>query len=237
MDLDFNAIVCDLFLNEWDRDLPLEYFKRKFLIAKEAKYTAKAFFESCLMVFQKLENDMESQHCNGGHSDMPGSYAEYLNQTHFRDFIFSYDFYINRKYIQILYSAEVIVEYKKAINIAYEEATDSEKINNYNFEVGNKKLSLNQIALKHAWEGQNITKENCQKIAELNGHKSGDALYNHFCELAKKSNRIADAENKIKMRHKIELFESVLELIPECKKQSALEDIKSLKTIYEKNYL
>jgi len=102
---------------------------------------------------------------------------------------------------------------------------------------GKDKLSLQQIALKHAWEGKPVTQQNKDKIALSLGFKSGNALYNHYCKFANRIDRIADpdATKKI-MKNKINLFESVIEMLPEEFKTSPHNELKILKEIFEKKY-
>lgn len=99
------------------------------------------------------------------------------------------------------------------------------------------KLTLNQIALKYIWEELAITKQNKDEIAKLFKQNSGDGLYNHYCKLAKKSDRIADPESKKKLENKINLFESVIEILSQDNRKRASEELKILQTIYEQIYL
>jgi hypothetical protein len=100
------------------------------------------------------------------------------------------------------------------------------------------KLSLQQIALKYAWEGKSITKQNKDEIASQFGYKSGDKLYENYCMWSKRANRIADPDGtKKQIENKIERFESVIKLLTEKNKQSALDELKILQTILKNTYL
>jgi len=100
------------------------------------------------------------------------------------------------------------------------------------------KLSLNQIALKYAWEGIPITRENRDEIAGRFGYKSGNKLHQNYCKVMRRSVRISDPDGSPTiMLNKIELFESVIELLPEVNKKEACEELKILQSIFEKSYL
>jgi len=75
------------------------------------------------------------------------------------------------------------------------------------------------------------------EIARQSGYNSGDALYNHYCKLVTKSDRIADPESLMKLKNKIKLFGKVIEVLPESNKQKALDELKILQDILEKTYL
>jgi hypothetical protein len=114
---------------------------------------------------------------------------------------------------------------------------EAEKRQAENPGAGQNKLTLQQIALKYAWEGKLITKQNMNEIARQSGYNSGDALYNHYCRLSMKSDRLADPESLMKLKNKIKLFEKVIEFIPEANKQRALNELTVLQEILEKTYL
>jgi hypothetical protein len=124
---------------------------------------------------------------------------------------------------------------------------DSEKIeielkenfNNKHPEIHlNGKLSLQQIALKYAWEGKLITKQNKDEIANHFGYNSGDKLYENFCKWSKRKNRTADPDgSKKQIENKMELLNSVIEILPESFKQKALVELTELESIYNTSYL
>lgn len=97
-----------------------------------------------------------------------------------------------------------------------------------------KKLSINQIALKCFYEGKIITRENAKKQLENTGHKSGDKLYNEFSKWSNTTDRKADPESKVKLKNKIELFESVIELLPDDKRSKAIDDLKIINSFTSK---
>lgn len=90
-----------------------------------------------------------------------------------------------------------------------------------------KKLSINQIALKLVYEGASLSKEKANKIITDYGHTSGDALYNKFIKYSEKSFR-RNSKGTIKvLENKIKLFESVIELL--TNKKIAIDEVKYLK--------
>lgn len=99
--------------------------------------------------------------------------------------------------------------------------------------IGNK-ISINQIALKCFYEGKIITRENAKEQLINTGYKSGDKLYNVFSKWSNTTDRKADPESKVKLNNKIELFKSVIELLPEEKKRMANDDLKILSSFISK---
>lgn len=100
------------------------------------------------------------------------------------------------------------------------------------------KLSLSQIALKFVYESNVITRENGGKIAKRYGHSSGDKLYLHFNYYHVTANRKGkpDGCTKLKLKNKIKLLDSVIELLPKDKREKALDEVGILKNIYESEY-
>jgi len=100
------------------------------------------------------------------------------------------------------------------------------------------KLSLNQIALKYAWEGIAITRENRDKIALQFGYKSGNKLHQNYCKVMRRSVRISDPDGSATiMLNKMGLFESVIAILPEAHKKEASEELNILQSIFETSYL
>lgn len=100
------------------------------------------------------------------------------------------------------------------------------------------KLTQTQIALKSVYEGLTITRENASEIAIKYGQQSGQRLYQKFCYYQSLTNRKAkpDPPNKKKFQNKINLFESVIELLENPYKQRAIDELKILKTIFENEF-
>ena len=99
---------------------------------------------------------------------------------------------------------------------------------------GIKKQSLKQIALMYVYEGKIITRENANQIAVKFGHNSGEKLYQHFTTYSNRTDRKADPEGKILLRNKIQLFESVIELLSEKAKLKALTELEILRSFISK---
>jgi hypothetical protein len=101
------------------------------------------------------------------------------------------------------------------------------------------KLSLNEIALKYVFEGNQITREDSTSIAKEYGHNSGDKLYQRCSYWGSRANRTGRPEpcTPKKLKNKIELFEKVIKLLPEPQQKRAVEEVEILKRIYDEEYL
>ena len=101
-----------------------------------------------------------------------------------------------------------------------------------------KKLSLTQIALKFVYEGGIINRENGNKIANDYGHTSGESLYQKFIKFSNTTDRkaIPNPLTQVKLRNKIELFESVLGLLVPQYHDRIKDEIKILKDHYSNEY-
>ena len=100
-------------------------------------------------------------------------------------------------------------------------------------------LKISQIALKYVYEGSHITRENSNKIVKKFGHTSGDKLYQKYCHYSSTANRKGEPEQCTlkKLNNKIQLIESVIELLPTNKQSKAKDEVSILKTIKENDYL
>ena len=100
------------------------------------------------------------------------------------------------------------------------------------------KLTIKQIALKFAYEDQQITRKNSEDIVKQYGHNSGDKLYNEFTYFSSRANRKGKPNicTPKKLKNKIELIESVIELLPTNKQGLAKDEVSILKKIYETEY-
>lgn len=98
------------------------------------------------------------------------------------------------------------------------------------------KLSIKQIALKLAYEGTKVSKENANQIIREFGHNSGQKLIIEFNKVYNSRNRITDPdETKRILQNKINLFESVAEILSPQFRSKADDEIKILKS-YLSNY-
>ncbi len=99
-------------------------------------------------------------------------------------------------------------------------------------------LKINQIALKYAYEGLQITRENGNEIAKEYGHNSGEKLFQRFTHFSSLANRKGkpDLCTPKKLDNKIKLIESVIELLPTDKQERAKNEVLTLKKIYESEY-
>jgi len=99
-------------------------------------------------------------------------------------------------------------------------------------------LTVSQIALKYVYAGEMIRRDNAKIIAEQYGHSSGKHLYDKFTYFSSPANRKARPNNCTakSLEAKIFLLESVIPLLPKDKQNKALDEVKLLKIILEKEY-
>jgi len=99
------------------------------------------------------------------------------------------------------------------------------------------KLTLKQIALKYIYEDRTISRQNGNEIAKEYGQESGEGLYHHFIYFTIKANRTGNPDKTSRaLKSKIKLFESVIEILPNIKKQRALDELNVLKLIFKDEY-
>lgn len=101
-----------------------------------------------------------------------------------------------------------------------------------------KKLKIDQIALKYAYEGLQITRENGNEIAKEYGHNSGEKLFQRFTFFSSSANRKGKPNlcTPKRLDNKIKLIESIIELLPTDKQERAKDEVSILKKIYEAEY-
>ncbi len=106
-------------------------------------------------------------------------------------------------------------------------------------------LLFPQIALLYVFENRLITRDDCREIAqsfkhEAKGKAGGLQLYYDFAYYSDRVNRrsIPNAETRKTMINKINLFQSVIDYpnISEQAKQTAIEELNTLKTIANKHF-
>lgn len=99
-------------------------------------------------------------------------------------------------------------------------------------------LKIDQIALKYAYVGLQITRENGNDIAKEYGHNSGEKLFQRFTYYSSSANRKGKPNlcTPKKLDNKIKLIESIIELLPTDKQERAKDEVLILKRIYEAEY-
>jgi len=104
--------------------------------------------------------------------------------------------------------------------------------------ISKEKLKIDQIALKYFYEGIQITRANGNEIAKINGHNSGEKLFQRYTYYSTTTNRKGKPTpcTAKKLKNKIELIESVIELLPTDKQGKAKDDFLILKTILDAEY-
>ncbi|MFC7773316.1 hypothetical protein [Flavobacterium sp. GCM10027622] len=92
-------------------------------------------------------------------------------------------------------------------------------------------LSIKQIALKLVYEGAVVNRNNSQAIVKEYGHTSGEKLFQEYTYFSSQANRKGNPSPQTlkKFDNKIELFESVIQLLSEPHKQRALDELNILK--------
>jgi len=99
-------------------------------------------------------------------------------------------------------------------------------------------LTINQIALKYVYEGQQVTRENGNEIANLYGHNSGEKLFQRFTFYSSAANRKGKPNpcTLKKLQNKIKLIESIIELLPPSKQQRPKDEVLILRKVYKAEY-
>lgn len=100
------------------------------------------------------------------------------------------------------------------------------------------KLTINQIALLYVYQGNSITREKGNEIAKQYEHNSGEKLFQRYTFYSKTGNRKAIPTHCTAktLKNKIELFESVIEILPDAKKQKAQDELNVLNQRYNSEY-
>lgn len=100
------------------------------------------------------------------------------------------------------------------------------------------KLPLKIIALKHVYEGIQITRQNGDSIAQIYGHKSGDKLFQEYTFYASSANRKGKPTpcTKVKLQNKINRLESVIELLPLDKQSRAKDEVAILRSHFDNEF-
>jgi hypothetical protein len=89
-----------------------------------------------------------------------------------------------------------------------------------------KPVTNKQKALIAVYKNENVTRLT-----------HGNDVYNLWLKLNNSNNRIADPESTLKYKNKVDLFKTVIEILTEPYKQKALDDLNTLKSKYENDYL
>lgn len=102
-----------------------------------------------------------------------------------------------------------------------------------------RELTINQIALKYVYSGNQVTRKNSDAIIVQYGHKSGEKLFHRFTFYSSAANRkgIPHPCTAKKLKNKIDLLESVIELVPADKQTKINVEVSGLKRILEAEYL
>lgn len=101
-----------------------------------------------------------------------------------------------------------------------------------------KKLTIPKIALKLVYEERSINRREAKSIVIDYGYNSGDRLYQKFCFYLSRANRKGkpDPYTKRTLLNKINLLNSVIDIIPEQYKSKAIDEVKILETFLENDF-
>jgi hypothetical protein len=102
----------------------------------------------------------------------------------------------------------------------------------------NEGLKIDQIAIIHVYEGNQITRDNGNEIAKQYNHNSGEKLFQRFTYFSSTANRKGKPTpcTPKKLKNKIELFESIIPHLSNPARLRANDELQTLKTIYESEY-
>lgn len=112
------------------------------------------------------------------------------------------------------------------------------KINEQTKPVGSlqRQLTVVQVALIYAYNGEVITRENCKEIAAKYGYyskTSGEGLYQDYIKYTSAANRkgVKDTNSKKQLTNRIDLLKSVKMLVKDTSRPRLLDEVKSLETL------
>lgn len=100
-------------------------------------------------------------------------------------------------------------------------------------------LTIDEIALLHAYSEKPITEENANEIVRKYGHTSSLRLLNQYKYFSTPMNRkgVPASPTRTKIRNKIKKIEKVIELLPKDKRAKALDEVEILKiTLREETF-
>lgn len=120
---------------------------------------------------------------------------------------------------------EEIIYWQKEAGLLSDNVSSSLIVVNDNLSC--RKLSLSELALFLIYTGQIIKRgDKANAIASEEGHNSGDALYNHFCEYSTQNNRTGfDSDTAGKGLKMIKRIENVLPRLTGAEKNRAENEI------------
>lgn len=96
----------------------------------------------------------------------------------------------------------------------------------------NQTLTIDEIALLHAYSEKPVTEENAKEIVRKYGHTSSLKLLNQYNRYSAPINRkgVPKSPTPLKIRNKIKKIEKVIQLLPKDKRAKALDEVEILKT-------
>ncbi len=161
------------------------------------------------------------------------SYIDYISGQ-----LSGYNFTVSNG--KLVNDSEGFVKEMRKVFIAYEIVTHLTNEKRFIAEVKEEKeketkVSIKEIALLHIYLGTVITKENVSDLVKSYGYSSGDKLYNEYTSFLKVASRrrLPEQCTPLKYRNRLALFEKVIEMLPEEKKEAARVDLKHIKDKYE----
>lgn len=100
------------------------------------------------------------------------------------------------------------------------------------------KVTIQQIALMLYYQDKKLNREEANEVVKEYGMNSGDKLYQKLCFYSIRANRMAipDPFSKKKLLNKIELFESVINMLPIANQQKAKDELETIKSNCPKEF-
>ena len=262
--MNYLEIVLQGYFNENNREFLEKYFFREFKKAeKEQYFEADEFFNGCIKVIESWEKYLQEQVFKRKHElylmldgakngtmkygDLQGKTIEEKRQETIQyceqelkdvrpDGIGSLSFTVHLHSLtngRIAYNMAYneVLQIKLSIVKAFEKTQPNNK-------PLPPELKIDQIALKYAYEGLQITRENGNEIAKKYGHNSGEKLFQRFTYFSSSANRKGRPNlcTPKKLDNKIKLIESIIDLLPIDKQGRAKDEVSILKQIYEAEY-
>jgi hypothetical protein len=105
-----------------------------------------------------------------------------------------------------------------------------------NREVSKTKFTLVEIGLWYAYTREQITRENADAIAKRFGHNSGDKLYQYYTKYVIPNNRFGDRGSECKNNNQIKRIKKILPLLTEEQLETAMDELKMLENLTDKEY-
>jgi hypothetical protein len=223
-------VLTDISTEEFHKLLEIE---KKSFINKRKKNILEIFKRDNLDILIYELNEYLDNINNGKHK-----IYDVIDNTYFHWFKLKLD---TKSYTLLLSKkneADLEIYFIELLDIIKCFISENEIIPTQIIETKKPELKIDQIALKYAYEGMQITRENGNDIAKKYGHNSGEKLFQRFTYFSSSANRKGKPNlcTPKKLDNKIKLIESIIKLLPTDKQERAKDEVLILKKIYEAEY-